>query len=179
MQDIFRDFVSGIILLSDRTVVVHDIVTINGQIGEINKIGLRTSFVLARDDTMIIIPNSKLVSDQVINWTQQDNKVRFSVNVGVAYGSDPQLVEKILLDAVAENESISTVPSPFVRFKNFGDSSLDFEVFFWSYHLMVIENVMSELRYKISQEFKANGVTIPFPQRDVWFRNSESLQNPE
>ncbi len=172
MQDIFRDFVSGIILLSDRTVVVHDIVTIDGQIGEISKIGLRTSFVLGRDDTMLIIPNSKLISDQIVNWTQQDNKVRFSIRVGVAYGTDPRLVKRILLEAVEQNDSISTVPPPFVRFKDFGDSSLDFEVFFWSYHLMTIENVMSEVRFTISDMFAREGVAIPFPQRDIWIRST-------
>jgi small-conductance mechanosensitive channel len=174
MQDIFKDFISGIILLSDRTVEVHDVVTINNQIGEIRKIGLRTSFVLGRDDTMLIIPNSRLISDQVINWTQQDRKVRFSVKVGVAYGSDPQLIKKLLLRAVSENDSISNVPTPFVRFKDFGDSSLDFEVFFWSYHLMDIENVISDLRFAISRLFQEAGVTIPFPQRDLWIRNNDS-----
>ncbi|NND07581.1 MAG: mechanosensitive ion channel [Saprospiraceae bacterium] len=171
MQDVFRDLISGIILLSDRTVEVHDIVDVNDHIGEIQKIGLRTSTIHGRNDTTLIVPNSKLVSDQIINWTESDRKVRFSISVGVAYGSDVNLVKSLLLRAVAKSDSISTVPAPFVRFKDFGDSSLDFEVFFWSYHLMDIENVMSDVRFMISSLFTEYGVTIPFPQRDLWFKN--------
>jgi len=174
MQDIFRDLISGIILLSDRPVEVHDIVDIDDHIGEIQKIGLRTSTIHGRNDTTLIVPNSKLVSEQIINWTDGDRKVRFSIAVGVSYGSDVNLVKSLLLRAVAQSDSISTVPAPFVRFKDFGDSSLDFEVYFWSYHLMDIENVMSDVRFTISMLFAKYGVSIPFPQRDVWLR-----KNPE
>ncbi len=173
MQDIFKDLICGVILLSDRTVEVHDIVDIDDHIGEIQKIGLRTSTIKGRNDTTLIIPNSKLVSEQVVNWTGQNRKVRFSLSVGVAYGSDANLVRSILLQAVAQSDSISNVPAPFVRFTNFADSSLNFEVFFWSYHLMDIENVISDVRFTINALFIDQGIKIPFPQRDVWMRQLE------
>lgn len=174
MQDVFKDFVAGIILLSERSVEVNDVVNVNGRVGKIKKIGLRTSLMRGRDDTMLILPNSSLVSNNVMNWTHLDTKVRFSVAVGVAYGSDTGLIKKILLDIAANNSAVLTYPAPFVRFTNFGDSSLDFELFFWSEELMGIENVLSDLRYTINNAFIENKITIPFPQRDLWFRNKES-----
>ena len=171
MQDIFKDFIAGIILLSERSVEVNDVVNVNGKIGKIKKIGLRTSHMRGRDDTMLILPNASLVSNNVMNWTHLDNKVRFSVKVGVAYGSDTNIIKNILLDIAAKNGAVLTYPSPFVRFTDFGDSSLDFELFFWSEELMGIENVLSDLRYSINTAFLENNITIPFPQRDIWFKN--------
>ena len=172
LQDVFRDLVSGIILLSDRSVKVHDVVSVNGQVGEVFKIGLRTSLVLARDETVLMVPNSQLVSNQVINWTHQNRRVRFSILVGVAYGSDPQKVKDILLACGSEHGRILKSPSPFVRFTNFGESSLDFELFFWSNSLMTIEDVMSQLRFSIAKAFKDQDIAIPFPQRDVWLKST-------
>lgn len=123
-----------------------------------------------RDDTMLILPNSSLVSNNVMNWTHLDNKVRFSVRIGVAYGSDTNKIKDILLDIASKNSSVLTYPAPFIRFTDFGDSSLDFELFFWSEELMGIENVLSDLRYSINAAFVQNNIVIPFPQRDIWIR---------
>lgn len=172
MQDIFKDFIAGIILLSERSVEVNDIVNVNGKVGKIKKIGLRTSLMRGRDDTMLILPNASLVSNNVMNWTHLDNKVRFSVKVGVAYGSDTTMIKNLLLDIAMKNEAVLTYPAPFVRFTDFGDSSLDFELFFWSEELMAIENVLSDLRYAINAVFIQNNITIPFPQRDIWFKSA-------
>jgi len=172
MQDIFKDFIAGIILLSERSVEVNDIVNVNGKIGKIKKIGLRTSHMRGRDDTMLILPNASLVSNNVMNWTHLDNKVRFSVTVGVAYGSDTDIIRNILLDIAMKNKAVLAYPAPFVRFTDFGDSSLDFELFFWSEELMGIENVLSDLRYATNAAFIQHGITIPFPQRDIWFKNT-------
>lgn len=171
MQDVFKDFVAGIILLSERSVEVNDVVNVNGKVGKIKKIGLRTSLMRGRDDTMLILPNSSLVSNNVMNWTHLDSKVRFSVAVGVAYGSNTDLIKKILLDIASKNPAVLSYPAPFVRFTDFGESSLDFELFFWSEELMGIENVLSDLRHTINAAFIEHHVTIPFPQRDLWFKN--------
>lgn len=170
MQDVFKDFISGIILLSERSVEVNDVVDVNGQVGRIKKIGLRTSLMLGRDDTMLIVPNSSLVSSHVTNWTHMDDKVRFSVEVGVAYGSDAVLVEKLLISVAKENAFVMKYPTPFVRFVDFGNSSLNFELFFWSHELMAIENVKSDLRFAIEEALRKNSISIPFPQRDVWIK---------
>ncbi len=170
MQDIFKDFISGIILLSERSVEVNDIVNVNGTVGRIRKIGLRTSLMLGRDDTMLILPNSSLISNNVMNWTHLNRRVRFSINVGVAYGSDTTLTKSLLLKTAVDNPHALTYPAPFVRFTDFGESSLDFELFFWSEELMGIENVRSEMRFAVNDIFLEHQINIPFPQRDVWLR---------
>jgi small-conductance mechanosensitive channel len=171
MQDIFKDFISGIILLSERSVEVNDVVNVNGKVGRIKKIGLRTSLMKGRDDTMLILPNSSLVSNNVMNWTHQNSQVRFSVAVGVAYGSDTELVKKILSEIALENGNVLSYPAPFIRLTDFANSSLNFELFFWSEELMGIENVISDLRFSINSAFVRNQVVIPFPQRDVWLKS--------
>ena len=170
LQQTFNDFFSGIILLFERSVSVGDVVNIGGLIGTVKKIGLRASIVESRDSITVIVPNSKLVTDNVVNWSHYDAKVRFSINVGVAYGSDTALVKKILLKVADTNIYIKRHPVPFVRFTNFGDSSLDFELLFYSRNFIVIEDVKSDLRFDIDKEFRENGIEIPFPQRDVWMK---------
>ena len=101
-----------------------------------------------------------------------DYNTRFSVDVGVAYGSDTKLVTKILLDCAAKNNNISLSPKPFVRFNNFGDSALEFQVFFWVRESFYVENTKSDLRYAIDDEFRKNGVQIPFPQRDIHIKST-------
>jgi small-conductance mechanosensitive channel len=179
MQDVFKDFISGIILLSERSVEVNDIVNVNGKIGRIKKIGLRTSLMRGRDDTMLILPNSSLVSNNVMNWTHQNNKVRFSVSVGVAYGTNTDLVKSLLLAVAVDNNKVLTYPAPFIRFTDFGNSSLNFELFFWSEELMRIENIISDLRFAINDAFLKHQITIPFPQQDVWLRSGFGDSSPE
>lgn len=170
LQDTFKDLFSGIIMLFERRVEVGHIVEVDGMIGTVRLIGLRTSLVETRDNITVIVPNSKLIIEKVINWSHFDNKARFFVKVGVAYGSDTALVKKILLNVARENAFVLRHPAPFVRFTDFGDSSLDFQVHFWSHELIRIEDVKSDMRFEIDQAFRQNGVTIPFPQRDVWMR---------
>ena len=119
----------------------------------------------------VIVPNSKLVTNNVINWSHFDDKVRFKINVGVAYGSDTQKVKNLLIKVAIDNIYVLDSPPPIVRFVNFGDSSLDFELHFWSRNFLVIEDIKSDLRFSIDQAFRENDVQIPFPQRDVWLKN--------
>lgn len=171
LQETFKDLFSGIIMLFERRVEVGDIVEVDGLVGTVRRIGVRTSLVETRDNITVIVPNSKLIVDKVINWSHFDNKARFNVKVGVAYGSDTELVKKLLLNVARENAFVLRHPPPFVRFTDFGDSSLDFQIHFWSHELLRIEDVKSDIRFEIDQAFRKNGVTIPFPQRDVWMRN--------
>jgi len=172
LQQTFNDLISGIILLFDRTVEVGDFVQLeNNLIGVVRKIGIRTSVVETRDSISVIVPNSKLVGEQVVNWNHSDDKARFAVGVGVAYGTDTRLVKELLLRIARENPDVLPDPEPFVRFINFGDSSLDFELHFWSTQFMIIENVKSDLRFNIDDAFRQHNIAIPFPQRDVWMRS--------
>jgi small-conductance mechanosensitive channel len=174
LQQTFNDFFSGILLLFERTVEVGDVVQLaDGLIGTVMKIGMRTSFVQTFDNRTVIVPNSQLVVNDVINFSHNDEKARFVVSVGVAYGSDTELVKKLLFEAAKGHEKIIKFPVPFVRFVDFGDSSLDFELHFWSRELVRIDDVRSDLRFKIDQLFREHNIVIPFPQRDVWMKKEE------
>lgn len=167
LQQTFNDFFSGLILLFERTVEVGDTVQIGNVVGTVKKIGLRASIIEARQNITIIVPNSKMVVDNVTNWSHFDDKVRFFITVGVAYGSDTKQVKELLINAAKENPYIIEYPAPFVRFVDFADSSLNFELHFWSRNFIVIEDVKSDLRFKIDALFRANSISIPFPQTDI------------
>ncbi|MCB0589623.1 MAG: mechanosensitive ion channel [Phaeodactylibacter sp.] len=170
LQETFKDLFSGIIMLFERRIEVGDVVEVDGLVGTVRRIGVRTSLVATRDNITVIVPNSKLIIEKVVNWSHNDNKARFFVQVGVAYGSDTELVKKILLNVARENAFVLRHPPPFVRFVDFGDSSLDFQIHFWSHEFIRIEDVKSDIRFEIDKNFRENGVTIPFPQRDVWMK---------
>lgn len=170
LQQTFNDLVCGIILLFERTVEVGDVVQIDGLIGSVKRIGIRTSLVETRENITVIVPNSKLVAENVINWSHFERKARFSVKVGVAYGSDTQLVKNLLLEVARGHKQVLDNPEPFVRFTDFGESRLDFEILFWSREYLRIEDVKSDLRFGIDDAFRRAGIVIPFPQRDVWMK---------
>jgi small-conductance mechanosensitive channel len=170
LQQTFNDLFSGIILLFERSVEIGQMVEIDGLIGSVKQIGLRTSIVETRNNVTVIVPNSKLITEKVVNWSHYDDKVRFFISVGVAYGSDTALVKEVLLQVAKENVYVLDFPSSIVRFINFGNSSLDFELHFWSRNFMVIEDVKSDIRFEIDKAFREKGIQIPFPQRDVWIR---------
>lgn len=167
IQQIFNDFTSGLILLFGGTVKVGDIVEFNRTVGRIIEIDFRTSKIKTRDGITIIVPNSKLVSDNVINWTTMDDLTRFNVKVGVAYGSDTNLVKNILTDVAKRHPAVDQSMPVKVQFKDFGNSSLDFEVFFWARNSWEIEFVRSDIRFEIDASFREKKIRIPFPQQDV------------
>ena len=172
LQQIFQDIMSGITILFEGTLKVGDIVEIQDDIvGRVVEIGLRTSKIKTRDNIIMLVPNSKFVTDIVINWSHMEKRTRFHINVGVAYGSDIEKVTRILLACANDHAKISRTAKPFVRFKNFGDSSLDFQLFFWTTETFQVESIKSEIRYKINASFSEQNIQIPFPQRDVHIKS--------
>jgi small-conductance mechanosensitive channel len=168
IQQIFNDLMSGIILLFEGNLKVGDVIQLeNDTVGEVRQMGLRTSRIKTRDNVVMIVPNSKFVSDRIINWSSEQVSTRFHVDVGVAYGADIGQVQSLLLGMASRHPRVEHLPEPFVRFKDFGSSSLDFQLFFWTTEIFTVENIKSDLRFEIDREFRANGVQIPFPQRDV------------
>lgn len=168
LQDAFKDMASGILMYFEKNVKPGDIIEVeDGTIGTVLEIDLRTSKIRTRDGIMIIIPNSKFVNDNVINWSVGDILTRFDVKIGVAYGSDTQKVKQILLGVLTKYPSISDSPKPYVRFADFGDSSLDFSLSFWTEELWTIEKLKSDIRFDIDAAFKQHNISIPFPQRDL------------
>lgn len=173
LQQTFNDFASGLILLIEGSVQKGDWVEIGNTEGKVIKIGLRTSLIETRRRVTIIVPNSKITVDEVINLSHQDNKIlRYSVSVGVAYGSDVNKVKEILLECAKSHNMILKKPFPSVRFTDFGDSSLDFELLFWSENYDNVMAIRSDLRFLIDAKFKENKVEIPYPQRDLHIRSS-------
>lgn len=173
LQETFKDFVSGLIILFEGTVAVGDIIQVDGLVAIVREIGFRTSLVETRDEISIIIPNSKLVSENVTNWSHLPSPARFQIFVGVSYNSNVQLVEKILLEAANNHPSILKEPLAFVEFKDFGNSSLDFILHYFSYDFFNSERVKSDIRFEIVKLFREHDIEIPFPQRDVWIRRDE------
>ncbi len=167
VQQVFKDIISGIFLLFEGNLKVGDVVELDGIVGIVTEIGFRTTKIESRDNIILIIPNSKFIGENVINWSHIEQKTRFHVNVGVAYGSDVEKVKRLLLECAHEHQEITHDPQPFVRFLDFGNSSLDFQLFFWTDNAFRVENIKSDLRFAIDRKFRENNVTIPFPQRDV------------
>ena len=154
-------------MLFERTVSVGDVLEFAGTVGVVKKIGLRSSIIHTRPNVSMIVPNHLLVNEHVTNWTHFDDSIRFTVEVGVAYGSDTALVKSLLIKAVDENPYVLNTPSPFVRFLAFGDSSLNFAVYFFSKEYLIIEDIKSDIRLYIDKLFREHKVIVPFPQRVI------------
>ncbi len=167
MQQIFNDSISGFFLLFERSLKINDVVEIDGIVGRVQDIGIRTSRIVTYDNIEMIVPNSKLVSATVINWSSNDHKTRFFLKVGVAYGSDVALVKKLLIEVAGAHSLILKNPPPIVLFSDFGDSSLNFELGFWTKKTFEHKIILSDLRFAIDKKFREHDVTIPFPQRDI------------
>jgi small-conductance mechanosensitive channel len=176
LQQTFNDFISGIILLIEGSTRIGDVLEIDGDIVIIQRIGLRTSKGLNRDDIIIIIPNSLITTNKVINWSHQSKKTRFKINVGVAYGSDVNLVTKILKESALDHPEITDRDSIEVRLLDFGNSSLDFQVLFYSDNVFRIEKIKSDIRKTINRKFIENKVIIPFPQMDLHVKNPDHIK---
>ena len=172
LQQTFNDVLSGIILLSEKSIKIDDVLEIDDDVVKIQSIGLRTSKGLNTDDISIIIPNSLITTNKVINWSHQTKKTRFRIEVGVAYGSDVDLVIKILEEGAFEQPDVSDRELTEARLVNFGNSSLDFQVLFYSKNIFRINKVKSDIRRNINQKFKENKIAIPFPQMDLHLKSN-------
>ncbi len=167
LQTLFQDIISGIFILVDQTVHVGDIIELDGKVGKVDEIKLRTTRATTSDNKVLIIPNHLYLTNSLFNWTQNGVTTRESVHVGVAYGSDVQLVKKLLLQAVSKQPEVLKTPEPNVLFTNFGESSLDFRVVFTLGDSFNARIPQSNIRFEIDRLFREHGVTIPFPQRDI------------
>lgn len=167
LQQTFNDIISGIILLTERSIKIGDVLEVDGDVVRIQVIGLRTSKALNRDEISIIIPNSLITTTKVINWSHQSRKTRFKIVVGVAYGSNVDDVIKILEESAKEHSDIFGKELVEGRLLNFGNSSLDFELIFFSKNIFGIDKVKSDIRRIISRKFEENNISIPFPQLDL------------
>ena len=167
LQTLFQDIISGVFILIDQSVHVGDIIEIDGKVGRVEEIKLRTTRAVTIDNKVLVIPNHLYLENSLYNWTQNGIATRESVSVGVAYGSDVQLVKKLLLQAASTHPEVISSPEPTVVFTDFGDSSLNFKVVFTINDSFKAQFPKSDIRFEIDKLFRENNVTIPFPQRDI------------
>jgi small-conductance mechanosensitive channel len=173
LQQTFNDILSGIILLLEHSVKVGDILEIDGDRVIIQEIGLRTSKGMNVRQIVVIIPNSLITTNKVINWSHQTQKTLFNIDIGVAYGSDVDLVIQTLEESALEHLEFLECEFKEVRFINFGNSSMDFQLFFYSKNIFSIEKVKSDIRKIICKKFNEHKITIPFPQMDLHIKSKD------
>lgn len=176
LQEIFQDVIGGILIIIDKSLNVGDIIDVDGKVGKVYEIKLRTSRALTRDDKVMVIPNHKFITDIIYNITQNHKRTRESIQVGVAYSSDIQLVTQVLLDVAISHANVLKKPTPFVLFEDFGDSALQFTLNFYLNDSYNDPFIKSDLRYSIHEVFGKEGITIPFPQRDVHLFQSKGIK---
>ena len=179
LQELFQDVLGGIFIMLDKSLQAGDIIEVEGKVGRVVDIRLRTTRALTRDDKIVIIPNHKFISDTVFNYTQNHKQTRETVTVGVAYGSDTALVKSLLLKSLEKDSRILSRPKPFVLFEDFGDSALIFSVNFFVSDSFTDPVVKSDIRFKIDHLFRQNNISIPFPQRDVHLYTRPSGEPPK
>ena len=148
---------------------------IEGREGKVQKISLRSTRAFTRNQRVMIIPNHMFMSDLLFNWTQNNTMVRDNVEVGIAYGSDTHLAEKLLLESTTGIEGILDEPKPNVLFDDFGDSSLHFVVNFYVNDAFAVQRIKSDLRFEIDKKFREHNISIPFPQRDLHIYQDKNL----
>lgn len=175
LQNIANNFISGLILLFERPIRVGDRVEVGDTNGDVVRIAARSTWVRTNDNVVIIIPNSEFINNHVTNWTANDRQVRFSIPLGVSYGSDPEEVRSVLEEVARLHPDVLADPPPEVIFTGFGDSSLDFELRVWTITKVQWPKILrSEIYFMIFQAFKEHGIEIPFPQRDLHLRSVDS-----
>ncbi|MGC9450094.1 MAG: mechanosensitive ion channel family protein [Oceanipulchritudo sp.] len=173
LRNIADNFVSGLIILLERPIKVGDRITIDDTSGTVMSIRARSATVRTNDNIEVIVPNSRFISEKVINWSHSDNRVRFRVPVGVHYKSDVMQVKKVLEKAAQEHPDVLRNPPPSAKFIEFGDSSLNFEIWVWTVEWTLRPSAFkSEINYLIWRHLKEAGIEIPYPQRDVYIKET-------
>jgi small-conductance mechanosensitive channel len=168
LQHTFNDFVSGIIILFEGTLQVGNIVEIESVVGRVKHIGLRTSRIETRDGVTIIVPNSKLVTDNVVNWIHQTtDRTRFYIRLSVGTNTDIILLKELLLEIAKQHKDVLDKPAPKVRFFDFNESGFVFDLLFWTSNMFFVETVKSDLRFMIIEAFRKNNISISFPHREI------------
>src|SRR5437868_9053551 len=172
LQNIASNFISGLVILAERPITIGDRVEVSGITGQVQQIRARSTVIMTNDNIAMIVPNTKFIDSPVTNWTYGDPRVRFRIPVGVAYGSDPARVREALLGAARENPNTLQDPAPSVFLDKFGDSSINFELVVWSQEMSYRpRRYRSDLNFAIEKHFRAAGIEIPNPQRDIHIRS--------
>jgi len=173
LQTLFQDVISGIFIIVDKSVHVNDIIEIDGVFGKVFEIKLRTTRIVTVLNKVVVIPNHKFLTNNLHNWTQNDTITTEIIDIGVAYGSDVNLVKNVLIEAAMEHPKVLKMKTPDVLFMDFADSALIFRLRFTINESFYQLKLKSDIRFKIYEKFKENNIAIPFPQRDVHIYKSD------
>ena len=176
-QNIINNFISGWILIAERPIRVDDFIEIDGFYGVVKNVGTRSTLVHRSDGVHVLVPNSKLLENTVINWTLVDGLIRSQIRVGVAYGSNPEQVLELIQKCVVEREEVLVEPKPEFVFEDFGDSALIFDTYFWCDvgGEKTLRAVRSEIRLALSKAFEQAGIVVAFPQRDIHLHSARPI----
>lgn len=179
LQYIAADIASGFILLFERPIRIGDRITIGEDEGDVQSINLRTTIVITNDRISIIVPNSRLIGQRVVNWSYGDPRARIEIPIGVSYDSDVQLVTDTLIDAARDVESVQTEPKPSVQFLRFSDFTLDFRLLVWTSQPRQHPQIRSDINYRISRLFRERSIKIPYPIQEYMPHGEERPPNIE
>lgn len=177
LQSVFKDFVSGLVLLFEGIFKVGDVIEIDHMLAQVRKIDLRTTKVETPDGTYIIVPNSKLLEGNIINWSHNRKETRFSIHITLAYGTDTATARHLLFQCISSHTAVSKQRKPQILLSDFGDHGLKFTMLFWSSEPWNIEPVKSDLRFTIEHTLKSQGIVIPYPQLDLRIDRSRPEKN--
>jgi small-conductance mechanosensitive channel len=173
LQNVVNNFISGLILVFERPIKIGDTIEVGQLVGEVRRIGIRSSAVRTGDGAEVIVPNANLIAGEVINWTLSDRARRVKIAVGVAYGTEPRRVIELLIRAAEQHKDVLGHPRPNALFVRFGESSLDFELRFWTSNFDFWQVVQSDVALAVHAAITSAGIEIPFPQRDLRVRSIE------
>ena len=172
LQTLIQDVISGVFILADQTVHVGDIIQVDGQVGKVENIKLRTTRAVTRDNKVLIIPNHKFLTSILYNWTENGSLTRESISIGIAYGSDVNVFKEAVVAVAAAHPYVLKKPEAFVLFEDFGDSALMFDLFFSIDNSFKANVVKSDIRFQVFDKLKELDIEIPFPQRTITIKNN-------
>jgi len=178
LQTVISNFVSGLILVFERPIHVGDTVEVNNLLGTVHRIGVRSSSIITFDGAEVVVPNNNLIANDLINWTLSDSIKRVEILIGTTYGSDPNQILKILMEAAMSSKDTLKNPSPQALFSEFGDSSLNFKLRFWVHYEVGLQ-AKSDVSIEVYNKFDEHGIEIPFPQRDLHIKNMPDVNKDE
>lgn len=176
LQNLAGNFISGLAILFEQPIKVGDYIELGQLLGTVEKISIRSTVIRTNDDVFVIVPNSKLIDSNIINWSYQRPRCRLHLPVAIAYGTDPVIVTEILVACARLEPNVLSYPTPKVWLKRFGDNGIDFEVLVWIEHPQEAEPIKSALNFLIEAELRHHGIEIPFPHREIRIRNISDLK---
>lgn len=179
LQTLVNNLVSGLIIAFEKPVNVGDIVDVDGQGGKMKSIGFRSSVISTWDGADLVMPNGDLLNAHLVNWSLGGSRKRISIQIGIAYDTDLEKCRQLLTELLSNDERISKNPGPVVHYEQFGNSTIDLRMYFWTKHIGDTSVTRSDLIIAIATAFKANGISIPFPQQDIHLHHPEKPDNPD